>query len=163
MFHVPNYSYYFFLLSVQSTSYHSGSSLRMSCRFTEQRRCSSACWSWVVWMSGWLLRSSAMAATQSLHLKYWNGLPAGSGTGTRSIETLRYLINIKLSWVQFVHVPCDSCRWTMSEILFSIFLFFCATYNLAYGGDYYFVYIYLQAIAFLVVGIGFCGTISSNS
>ncbi|EEC80274.1 hypothetical protein OsI_22257 [Oryza sativa Indica Group] len=54
-------------------------------------------------------------------------------------------------------------RWTMSEILFSIFLFFCATYNLAYGGDYYFVYIYLQAIAFLVVGIGFCGTISSNS
>uniref|UniRef100_A0A0E0L9N0 glucomannan 4-beta-mannosyltransferase n=1 Tax=Oryza punctata TaxID=4537 RepID=A0A0E0L9N0_ORYPU len=54
-------------------------------------------------------------------------------------------------------------RWTMSEILFSIFLFFCATYNLAYGGDYYFVYIYLQAIAFLVVGTGFCGTLSSNS
>ncbi|KAG8092742.1 hypothetical protein GUJ93_ZPchr0012g20964 [Zizania palustris] len=54
-------------------------------------------------------------------------------------------------------------RWTMSEILVSLFLFFCATYNLAYGGDFYFVYIYLQAMAFLVVGTGFCGTISSSS
>ncbi|KAF0901742.1 hypothetical protein E2562_006208, partial [Oryza meyeriana var. granulata] len=31
-------------------------------------------------------------------------------------------------------------RCTLSEILFSIFLFFCATYNLVYGGDYYFIY-----------------------
>uniref|UniRef100_J3MCN7 glucomannan 4-beta-mannosyltransferase n=2 Tax=Oryza brachyantha TaxID=4533 RepID=J3MCN7_ORYBR len=54
-------------------------------------------------------------------------------------------------------------RWTMSEILFSIFLFFCATYNLVYGDDYYFIYIYLQAIAYLVVGTGFCGTQSANS
>ncbi|KAF8723547.1 hypothetical protein HU200_021499 [Digitaria exilis] len=53
-------------------------------------------------------------------------------------------------------------RWTMSEILVAIFLFFCATYNLVYGGDFYFVYIYLQAITFLIVGTGFCGTSSSN-
>ncbi|KAF8772574.1 hypothetical protein HU200_005533 [Digitaria exilis] len=53
-------------------------------------------------------------------------------------------------------------RWTMSEILVALFLFFCATYNLVYGGDFYFVYIYLQAITFLVVGTGFCGTSSSN-
>ncbi|TVU11937.1 hypothetical protein EJB05_45548, partial [Eragrostis curvula] len=57
--------------------------------------------------------------------------------------------------------PCrlwDRC--TMSEILVAIFLFFCATYNLLYGTDFYFIYIYLQAIAFLIVGIGFCGTFS---
>ncbi|RCV20956.1 hypothetical protein SETIT_4G099800v2 [Setaria italica] len=58
--------------------------------------------------------------------------------------------------------PCRSWdRCTMSEILVAIFLFFCATYNLVYGGDFYFVYIYLQAITFLIVGTGFCGT--SNS
>lgn len=49
-------------------------------------------------------------------------------------------------------------RWTMSEIVFAIFLFFCATYNLVYAGDFYFIYIYLQAITFLIVGTGFCGT-----
>ncbi|CAL5052036.1 unnamed protein product [Urochloa decumbens] len=61
--------------------------------------------------------------------------------------------------------PCRSCwdRCTISEILVAIFLFFCATYNLVYGGDFYFIYIYLQAITFLIVGTGFCGTSSSNS
>ncbi|KAK3128796.1 hypothetical protein QOZ80_6BG0466470 [Eleusine coracana subsp. coracana] len=51
-------------------------------------------------------------------------------------------------------------RCTMSEVLVAIFLFFCATYNLIYGVDFYFIYIYLQAIAFLIVGTGFCGTFS---
>ncbi|XP_066370734.1 probable glucomannan 4-beta-mannosyltransferase 3 [Miscanthus floridulus] len=54
-------------------------------------------------------------------------------------------------------------RCTISEILVAIFLFFCATYNLVLGDDFYFVYIYLQAITFLIVGTGFCGTSSSNS
>lgn len=49
-------------------------------------------------------------------------------------------------------------RCTISEILVAIFLFFCATYNLVLGDDFYFVYIYLQEIAFLIVGTGFCGT-----
>ncbi|XP_010227823.1 probable mannan synthase 3 isoform X2 [Brachypodium distachyon] len=52
-------------------------------------------------------------------------------------------------------------RWTMSEILFAAFLFFCATYNLVHGGDFECIYIYLQAITFLIVGTGFCGI--SNS
>ncbi|CAD6337133.1 unnamed protein product [Miscanthus lutarioriparius] len=56
-----------------------------------------------------------------------------------------------------------SPRCTISEILVAIFLFFCATYNLVLGDDFYFVYIYLQAITFLIVGTGFCGTSSSNS
>jgi hypothetical protein len=34
------------VFTVLSTSYHSGSSSRMSCRFTEQRPQSSVCWSW---------------------------------------------------------------------------------------------------------------------
>ena len=52
-------------------------------------------------------------------------------------------------------------RWTVSELLFAVFLFVCATYNLVYGSDFYFIYIYLQAITFIIVGTGFCGT--SNS
>ncbi|OQU76114.1 hypothetical protein SORBI_3010G093500 [Sorghum bicolor] len=54
-------------------------------------------------------------------------------------------------------------RCIISEILVAAFLFFCATYNLVLGDDFYFVYIYLQAITFLIVGTGFCGTSSSNS
>ncbi|PUZ61458.1 hypothetical protein GQ55_4G278600 [Panicum hallii var. hallii] len=66
---------------------------------------------------------------------------------------------------QILEKPPCRCwdRCTVSEILVAIFLFFCATYNLVHGGDFYFVYIYLQAITFLIVGTGFCGTSSSNS
>ncbi|XP_062233234.1 probable glucomannan 4-beta-mannosyltransferase 3 isoform X2 [Phragmites australis] len=64
-------------------------------------------------------------------------------------------------------VPQPPCRFwdrcTMSEILVAIFLVSCATYNVVYGDDFYFVYIYLQAITFLIVGTGLCGTLSSSS
>ncbi|XP_047096476.1 probable glucomannan 4-beta-mannosyltransferase 3 [Lolium rigidum] len=64
---------------------------------------------------------------------------------------------------QILERPCYRFwgRWTMSEVLFAMFLFTCATYNLVHGPDLYFIYIYLQAITFLIVGTGFCGT--SNS
>jgi len=66
---------------------------------------------------------------------------------------------------QILEKPPCRCwdRCTVSEILVAIFLFFCATYNLVHGSDFYFVYIYLQAITFLIVGTGFCGTSRSNS
>ncbi|KAF3338636.1 glucomannan 4-beta-mannosyltransferase 9-like protein [Carex littledalei] len=48
-------------------------------------------------------------------------------------------------------------RINLSEIGFAVFLFLCACFDLIYGGNYYFVYIYLQSIAFLVVGLGYFG------
>ncbi|KAJ3700569.1 hypothetical protein LUZ61_004274 [Rhynchospora tenuis] len=54
-------------------------------------------------------------------------------------------------------------RIKLSEIGFAVFLFFCACCDIFYGGNYYFVYIYLQSISFLVVGLGYVGKFVSNS
>nr|CAD1826448.1 unnamed protein product [Ananas comosus var. bracteatus] len=53
-------------------------------------------------------------------------------------------------------------RFTFSEIGFATFLFFCACYDIAFAGKYYYVYIFLQSIAFLVVGFGYVGTFISD-
>lgn len=54
-------------------------------------------------------------------------------------------------------------RINWSEIGFAVCLFLCACCDLFYGGNYYFVYIYLQSISFLVVGLGYVGKFISNS
>ncbi|XP_010937167.1 glucomannan 4-beta-mannosyltransferase 9 isoform X1 [Elaeis guineensis] len=54
-------------------------------------------------------------------------------------------------------------RITFSEIGFAVFLFFCACCDVAFGENYYYVYIYLQALAFLVVGFGYVGSFIPNS
>ncbi|XP_042449406.1 glucomannan 4-beta-mannosyltransferase 1-like isoform X1 [Zingiber officinale] len=53
-------------------------------------------------------------------------------------------------------------RLNLPELGFAAFLFLCACYNLAYGQNYYYVYIYVQAVAFLVVGCGYVGTFITN-
>ncbi|MQM05885.1 hypothetical protein Taro_038708, partial [Colocasia esculenta] len=54
-------------------------------------------------------------------------------------------------------------RVYLSELGCGVFLLFCASYNLAYGSNHYYVYIYLQAIAFFLMGFGFVGTHVSQS
>ncbi|KAG1334459.1 Glucomannan 4-beta-mannosyltransferase 9 [Cocos nucifera] len=54
-------------------------------------------------------------------------------------------------------------RINLSELGFAVFLLFCASYNVAYGKNYCYIYIYLQAIAFVVMGIGYIGTFIFNS
>ncbi|KAJ3673371.1 hypothetical protein LUZ60_006745 [Juncus effusus] len=49
----------------------------------------------------------------------------------------------------------------MSELCFAMLLFFCASYNLAFGGgtsNSYYVSLYMQATAFLVLGFNYVGT-----
>jgi hypothetical protein len=70
------------LPSGRSTSYHSGSSLRMSCPFTGPRRHSSVCLSSGAWTSGLSRRSLVIQAAPSLFRKYLRSLPAGLGTGS---------------------------------------------------------------------------------
>ncbi|XP_042443576.1 glucomannan 4-beta-mannosyltransferase 1-like isoform X1 [Zingiber officinale] len=55
-----------------------------------------------------------------------------------------------------------SDRLNLPELGFAAFLFLCACYNLAYGQNYYYGYIYVQAVAFLVVGCGYVGTFITN-
>uniref|UniRef100_A0A1D1XQ60 glucomannan 4-beta-mannosyltransferase n=1 Tax=Anthurium amnicola TaxID=1678845 RepID=A0A1D1XQ60_9ARAE len=48
-------------------------------------------------------------------------------------------------------------RIYLNELGCGLFLLSCASFNLVYGHNYYYVYIYLQAIAFFVIGFGYVG------
>ncbi|XP_039113941.1 probable glucomannan 4-beta-mannosyltransferase 11 [Dioscorea cayenensis subsp. rotundata] len=54
-------------------------------------------------------------------------------------------------------------RLNYSELRFGFFLLLCASYDVIYGVNYYFIYIYLQALAFFIMGVGFVGRHTSNS
>ncbi|XP_058087126.1 glucomannan 4-beta-mannosyltransferase 9-like [Magnolia sinica] len=54
-------------------------------------------------------------------------------------------------------------RLNLLELGFGAFLFFCACYDLAFGKNHYFIYLYLQAIAFFVMGFGYVGTFVPNA
>ncbi|KAI3793786.1 hypothetical protein L1987_36408 [Smallanthus sonchifolius] len=54
-------------------------------------------------------------------------------------------------------------RILMLELCVGIVLFGCACYDLAYGKYYYFVYLYLQSIAFIIMGCGYVGIHVPNS
>uniref|UniRef100_A0A164ZE66 glucomannan 4-beta-mannosyltransferase n=1 Tax=Daucus carota subsp. sativus TaxID=79200 RepID=A0A164ZE66_DAUCS len=44
------------------------------------------------------------------------------------------------------------------EMVAAMFLFLCGWYDFVYGKNYFFIYIFLQCLAFLVVGFGYVGT-----
>ncbi|XP_042382853.1 probable glucomannan 4-beta-mannosyltransferase 9 [Zingiber officinale] len=49
-------------------------------------------------------------------------------------------------------------RLHLMELCTGIYLFFCGCYDLANGKNHYYIYLYLQAIAFIIVGFGYVGT-----
>ncbi|XP_068661160.1 glucomannan 4-beta-mannosyltransferase 9-like isoform X2 [Aristolochia californica] len=49
------------------------------------------------------------------------------------------------------------------ELGVGAWLFFCGCYDLAFGKNHYFIYLYLQAIAFFVMGLGYVGTFVPHS
>ncbi|KAF8397824.1 hypothetical protein HHK36_016749 [Tetracentron sinense] len=54
-------------------------------------------------------------------------------------------------------------RLHMLELGVGAFLFFCGCYDVAFGKNHYFIYLYLQAIAFFIAGFGYVGTFVPNS
>ncbi|XP_031500146.1 glucomannan 4-beta-mannosyltransferase 9 [Nymphaea colorata] len=54
-------------------------------------------------------------------------------------------------------------RLHLLELGFGVFLFFCACYDLANGKNHYYIYLYLQAVAFFVMGFGYVGTFVPTS
>ncbi|XP_010243535.1 PREDICTED: glucomannan 4-beta-mannosyltransferase 9 [Nelumbo nucifera] len=54
-------------------------------------------------------------------------------------------------------------RLHLLELGVGMFLFFIACYDLAYGKNHYFLYLYLQSLAFFIVGFGYVGTFVPNS
>ncbi|KAH0455291.1 hypothetical protein IEQ34_015323 [Dendrobium chrysotoxum] len=57
--------------------------------------------------------------------------------------------------------PKFSHRFYFAELGFAVFLFLCASYDLTYGEDYYFIYIYLQSIAFFIAMLELSSPVSS--
>ncbi|KAF5742571.1 Nucleotide-diphospho-sugar transferases superfamily protein [Tripterygium wilfordii] len=54
-------------------------------------------------------------------------------------------------------------RLHLLELAVGAFLFFCGCYDLAFGKNRYFIYLFLQSIAFFVAGIGYVGTFVPNA
>uniref|UniRef100_A0A0A9DE91 Glycosyltransferase 2-like domain-containing protein n=1 Tax=Arundo donax TaxID=35708 RepID=A0A0A9DE91_ARUDO len=49
-------------------------------------------------------------------------------------------------------------RLHVLELGVAAYLFFCGCYDIAFGKNHYFVFLFLQSIAFFVVGVGYVGT-----
>ncbi|CAK9138392.1 unnamed protein product [Ilex paraguariensis] len=54
-------------------------------------------------------------------------------------------------------------RLHLLELATGAYLFFCGCYDVAFGKNHYFVYLFVQAIAFFIAGVGYIGTFVSNS
>ncbi|XP_055812124.1 glucomannan 4-beta-mannosyltransferase 1-like [Solanum dulcamara] len=48
------------------------------------------------------------------------------------------------------------------ELLMGMYMLHCAIYNMLFGSDHFFIYLFLQAGAFFIVGIGYVGTFVPN-
>lgn len=49
-------------------------------------------------------------------------------------------------------------RLHLLELLTGAYLVFCGCYDLAFGKNYYYLYLFFQAVAFFIVGFGYVGT-----
>lgn len=49
------------------------------------------------------------------------------------------------------------------ELGTGLYLFFCGCYDMAFGKNHYFIYLFVQAIAFFIMGFGHIGTFVPNS
>eukprot|EP01018_Ginkgo_biloba_P034133 Gb_28041 [translate_table: standard] len=54
-------------------------------------------------------------------------------------------------------------RLHVLELLTGLYLFFCASYDLAFGRNHFYIYLYLQAAAFFIMGFGYIGTFVPTS
>ncbi|CAA7388721.1 unnamed protein product [Spirodela intermedia] len=54
-------------------------------------------------------------------------------------------------------------RFHLLELGVGIYLVVCTSYNYAHHKNYYFIFIYLQSLAFIIVGVGYVGIFIPNS
>ncbi|KAF8658465.1 hypothetical protein HU200_058917 [Digitaria exilis] len=53
---------------------------------------------------------------------------------------------------------CCGIRLHILELGVAAYLFFCGCYDVAFGNNHYYIFLFLQSIAFFVVGVGYIGT-----
>lgn len=51
----------------------------------------------------------------------------------------------------------------MLELIVGFYLFFCGCYDLAFVKNGYFIYLFIQSVAFFIAGFGYVGTFVPNS
>ena len=81
------------------------------------------------------------------------------------MSTARLMIGLVSSnGIRLTLIMCFKCvdRLHLLELGAGAFLFFCACYDVSFGRNHYFIYLYLQAIAFFIVGFGYIGTFVPN-
>ena len=49
------------------------------------------------------------------------------------------------------------------ELTFGAYLFFVGCYDLSFGKNHYFIFLFLQSFAFLITGVGYVGTFVPNA
>ncbi|KAJ8570649.1 hypothetical protein K7X08_037621 [Anisodus acutangulus] len=54
-------------------------------------------------------------------------------------------------------------RLHLLELATGAYLFFCGCYDIAFGKNHYFLYLFIQAFAFFIMGFGYVGTFVPNS
>ncbi|KAG5557111.1 hypothetical protein RHGRI_007396 [Rhododendron griersonianum] len=54
-------------------------------------------------------------------------------------------------------------RLHLLELIVGIYLFVCGCYDIAHGKNHYFLYLFLQSMAFFIAGFGYIGTFVPNS
>ncbi|XP_019181875.1 PREDICTED: glucomannan 4-beta-mannosyltransferase 9-like [Ipomoea nil] len=54
-------------------------------------------------------------------------------------------------------------RLHLWEIIVGFYMLFCGWYNLIFGDNYYYVYLFLQGVSFLVIGFGYIGAFVTTS
>lgn len=65
--------------------------------------------------------------------------------------------------LELLPFQCDLNRFHLLELGTGAYLFFCGCYDLAFGKNHYFVYLFAQGIAFFIMGFGYVGTFVPNS
>ncbi|XP_060176992.1 glucomannan 4-beta-mannosyltransferase 9 [Lycium barbarum] len=54
-------------------------------------------------------------------------------------------------------------RLHLLELVTGVYLFFCGCYDIAFGKNHYYLYLFIQAFAFFIMGFGYVGTFVPNS
>ncbi|XP_057736402.1 glucomannan 4-beta-mannosyltransferase 9-like isoform X2 [Arachis stenosperma] len=73
------------------------------------------------------------------------------------------VLNTSIYSFHFFSACFDDDRLHFWELLVGAYLFFCGCYDLTFGKNHYFIYLFLQSIAFFIVGIGYVGIFVPNS
>jgi beta-mannan synthase len=74
----------------------------------------------------------------------------------------RYIFIIRLSlcnFSAFVAKLLYGIRLHLLELGVAAYIFFCGCYDILFGKGHYYIFLFMQSIAFFTVGVGYVGTL----